>query len=187
MQEENNNPEAEQGVIEEEGTSLEGESSTEESTLEDKGDPLDHISDLEALRKEAKKYRGIASRKGSPAPEKESTETQFLTKKDFFRANEKKAINEVRTDAEIDANFDAIKAFYVSRRGQDTPEDIKEDLKDAYFLWKARQAPASDDSASSLATMTVTRPSGSTPKTTVSTDSDPRFQTAARPENWYQK
>ncbi len=184
MLEETYNPEAELGVEEQEGES----DGAEEATLEDKGDPLDHISDLEALRNEAKKFRGIASRKGGAAPHKEAaTDTPFLTKQDFFRANEKKAINEVRSDAEIDANFDSIKSFYVSRRGKDTPEDIREDLRDAYILWKARQTPTKDDTASSLAALTVTRPSGQAPISTVSTDSDTRFTTAARPETWYKK
>jgi hypothetical protein len=187
LEEENINPDAEQGEQEEAGTLPDNESEEEEES-DNKGDPLDAISDVEALRSEAKKYRGIATRKGkSPVPHQESTETPYLTKKDFYLSNEKKAINEVKAqDKDIEANFDAIKSFYVPRRGKDTPEDIREDLKDAFILWKARQAPTAND-PSALATMTVTRPSGQAPASTASTDSDPRFQTAARPENWYSK
>lgn len=177
--EEYTNPEAEQ-ELEETGTADEGTGADDS-----KGDPLDQIDDLEALRHEAKKYRGIATRKKEPTSTTPGEETPYLTKRELYLINEKKAIHDVRKDSEIDQNFEAIKGYYVSRRGKDTPEDIAEDMRDAYILWKARNPQASDGS-NDLATIAIARPSGLAPKPQATkTETDPRFQAPSKPESWY--
>lgn len=160
-------------------------------------DPLDAITDPEALRHEAKKYRGIASRSSKDEPgvtvveddndEPEPTQSDYMTKRDFYRVNEKKAIAAVTADPEIAANFDGIKAFYTPRRGKDTPEEIVEDIKDAYILWKARNPKAPANPSATLTTTSVPQPGGLGVTTAAPEESDPRFRTASSPSEWYRK
>ena len=109
----------------------------EDKSKELGGDPLDELQDIEVVRAEAKKYRSIAQRlekkppaEAKPVVKPEDT-SQFLTKADFFKSNERKAIREITADAEIKANWNEIIPFYTPRRGKETPEDIKEDILDA--------------------------------------------------------
>lgn len=180
--EEIKNLEAEQELNEE------GNANDTHESDESAGDPLDQIDDLEALRHEAKKYRGIATRKKEPSSTpQQSTDSPYMTKRDFQLANEKKATLSLRSEnPEIDQNYDAIMSLYHSRRGKDTAEDIAEDIKDAYILWKARNPQNSGDSSNALSTITVTMPSGKAPKPqTTNTETDPRFKPASRPDTWY--
>lgn len=189
MLEENFNPEAEPGSPQE-GAEV-GDLSLEDNTPASH-DPLDQITDTEQLRHEAKRFRGIANRKDkAPEPEPSDDEPEpteeFMTKRDFYRVNEKKAIQNVTTEnPEIKENWEAIKGFYTSRRGKDTPEEIAEDLKDAYILWKARNPGTPADPTMDMSTISVTTPSGTTPAPKAgNTDNDPRFNTASAPEKWY--
>lgn len=136
----------------------------EELELAPKGtdaDPLDEIQDVDALRAEAKKFRAISSRHKEPKipvekkeePVAVKPEDGFLKKSDFELANQKKAIKTVTTVSEQDSdeqkklksdvleNWDAIRQFYTPRRGKDTPEDVQEDIMDAYVLFNARRKP----------------------------------------------
>lgn len=137
----------------------------EELELAPKGtdaDPLDEIQDVDTLRAEAKKFRAISSRHKEtkvPVEKKEEPvvvakpDDGFLKKSDFELANQKKAIKAVTTVSEQDSeeqkklksdvleNWDAIRQFYTPRRGKDTPEDVQEDIMDAYVLFNARRKP----------------------------------------------
>lgn len=188
MLEEILNPDAEQG-LNQAGSELD-EPSLEDAP-EEHHDPLDQINDPEKLRHEAKKYRGIAARKDKtdePAPSPEPTPTtEFMTKRDFYRVNERAAIAEIKRDIpELEANFDAVKAYYVPRRGKERPEDIVEDLKDALVLFKARNPGAPTDPSAALSTISVTTPTGTgTAPITTKDDDDPRFAKPKSPESWY--
>lgn len=193
MTEENTNPEAEQGASQE-GNPAPDLSLPDGNEGGEQGDPLDKITDPETLRHEAKKFRGIASRKDKdPEPKQDDIPavdtSEFMTKKEFRLANERKAIQAVTsTDAEISANWEAIKPFYTPRRGKDTPEDIIEDIKDAVTLYRARtNAPASDPTKD-LTTISVTGGTGAGKAPVApATDGDHRFSTAKGPEAWYEQ
>ncbi len=159
------------------------------------GDPLDEISD-ESARAEAKKWRAIARRqeKKEATPEKKPeaakpVTSEFLTKADFYKSNERKAVREATADAEIKANWDKISPFYVSRRGKETAEDIAEDIQDAITLFKARNVKTEkDDSASILTTTSVVKTGGApVGKTTTTTPTPPNFKLPSQPGSWYKK
>lgn len=168
-----------------------------EGTKELGGDPIDEMQDDVALRAEAKKWRAIARRTEKKPDEKPVVPpvvvpptSEFLTKADFFKSNERKAIREITADAEIKANWNEIIPFYTPRRGKETPEDIKEDILDAITLYKARNpgAPAKDDSADQLTTTPVVKTGGGNiDKTTPKLKDPPNFKLPTKPSEWYGK
>jgi hypothetical protein len=142
-----------------------GDGSVQDGSLQDQsqepsgGDPLDVIEDVDTLRGEAKKFRSIAQRKSAKkeetpaAPAQEQKPADALTKQDFFRANSKKASKIATSDPEIAEHWDEISKLYVNRRGQEDPDDIVEDIKDAVSVWKARKpAESQGDAAAALQT-----------------------------------
>ena len=176
------NDEAPEGKPTEEGKELELEDTpeaevktTEKSETKEKeepqSDPLDEVEDIEELRGKAKGYRSAAQKaKKPPEPKEEEAdeapESGFLTKKDFYKANEKKAIHaltrvedsdsdEVKADkAYITENWDQIRTFYSARKGKETTEDIQDDLGDAVMLFKSKNPPKEDDGSSELSETT---------------------------------
>lgn len=158
------------------------------------GDPLDDIKDPVA-RDEAKKYRAIARRNEKPdekkpdeKPKGDAPSSEFLTKADFHKANERKAILSVTADEEVKANWDKIIPFYTPRRGKETPEDISEDIKDAIIIFKARNPEViKDDSALELTGSPVIKASGGTGKSAPKTQDPPNFHLPKPPSEWYGK
>lgn len=161
---------------------------------EPSSDPLDEITD-EVVRSEAKKHRAIARRLEKEPKQVVPVVTtppvnEYLTKADFFKSNERKAIREITADAEIKASWNDIIPFYTPRRGKETPEDIKEDIQDAITLYKARHpdAPVKDDSINQLtATPVVKTGGGSVVKATHQLSDPPNFKLPAKPSEWYGK
>lgn len=158
------------------------------------GDPLDEISDP-VVRAQAKKDRAIARRlakkEETPKPEANPDTSKFLTKADFYKANERKAILEIqKDDAEIKANWNAIIPFYTPRRGKETPGDIVEDIRDAIILFKARnpESPAKDDSKDELTASPVLKTGGGVVDKVTSKPKDPpNFKLPTDPKSWYPK
>jgi len=164
-------------------------------TGEDKepNDPLDDIKD-ETARAQAKKDRAIARRKGNKPegvvekPEPKSSD--FLTKQDFEKANERKAILTAQADPEVKAIWNEIVPFYTPRRGKATPEDISEDIKDAITLYKARNPDPKekDTSAADLTTTPVVKVGGgATDKSTTKPKDPPNFSLPRQPKDWFPK
>ena len=152
-------------------------------------DPLDEIKD-ETVRAEAKKHRAIARRleKKEEVPAPVSPSPEFLTKSDFYKSNERKAIMQITADAEVKANWQDIVRFYTPRRGKDTPEDIVEDIKDAVTLYKARTpAHAENGNATDLTVTPIVKAGGGTVKDTDKTVAPPNFKLPAQPSSWYPK
>ena len=153
------------------------------------GDPLDAIQD-EVARAEAKKHRAIARRLEKPEPKVETpapTSSEFLTKADFFKSNERKAIREITADAEIKAVWNEIIPFYTPRRGKETAEDIKEDILDAITLYKTRNPEViTDDSKNELTTTPVVKTGGGTvDKTTPKPQDLPGIRLPTKTKDWY--
>lgn len=180
-----NDEEKQETELEQEGTTEETEEVTLESEeksedkkktsteSEDSGDPLDKLSH-EDLLGEAKKIRAINNRKDKSdkveievekVEKPKSTETLYMTKKDFELSNEKKAIRIAKESSEeISENFGEISKFYTIRAGRETPEDIFEDIKDAHTLWKSKQPSEEEETEKNLATSSVAKPSGKAPE-----------------------
>lgn len=161
---------------------------------EPSGDPLDNIQD-ETARAEAKKWRSIARRSEKEKSEVKPIETktnasstEFLTKADFHKANERKAILQTMEDPEIKAHWKEIVPFYTPRRGKETPEDISEDIKDAIILYKARNPVVDvDDSANALSASTVVKSGGGKSDAQIPKVKDPpNFKLPTQPKDWYQ-
>jgi len=172
-------------------------------------DPLDEVFDEDTLRAEAKKYRSIAQRKAKEKaevketpkeePPKEEPKGDYLKKSDFELANQKKATKLVTTVSEGDteeakatkadmlANWESIKALYVPRRGKDTPEDVMEDIKDAYVLFNARRPKEEINTVADLSSTKVipgtVAPKGQQP----AVKNPPNFKLGTQPKDWYKK
>ncbi len=162
-------------------------------------DPLDALTDLEEIRREAKKYRGIASRK-ERHPEvpvvKATPDTPYITRDEFYDTNRRKAIESIEqfTDTdplaeikrEINEHWSDIVPYYVSRNGQDTPEKILEDIFDAHLVWQRRNGgKTTDDSARILQGTTVITPTGGRTESKNEPATDPRFTKGTPPSKWY--
>lgn len=186
-------------------------------------DPLDLITDPEQLRGEAKKQRAIAARlaKGDNKDEEAAvvvppakveapaapTQGEYLSRKDFEKSNEKKAIRLATTPSdtddeatqaakkEVNENWEGVRLYYTPRRGKDTPEDIAEDILDAHAAWKRKKgnkpADAHTETAREITRTPNARPSGSPQPAKVAadtdTETDPRFKQAKKPSDWYKK
>lgn len=159
-------------------------------------DKLETITDRTELLAEVKKIRSISQRhkvqEPKPAaPSVEPATPGVLTKADFEKSNEKRAIRQAQADADVKAHWAEIAPLYVNRRGRDTAEDIHDDIKDAILLFKARQGTpiVPNDTAASLATTSVDHGTGTgapAPKTP-EVKNPPNFKPATGPKNWYPK
>ena len=165
---------------------------TPDVAKEPSGDPLDDIKDPVA-RDEAKKYRAIA-RRNAEKPEDKKAEApkpsqDYMTKADFHKANERKAILSATADAEVKADWNKIVPFYTPRRGKETPEDILEDIKDAIIIFKARNPVVEkDDSARVLTESPVAKAgSGVSEKVAPKIKDPPNFKLPKPVESWYPK
>lgn len=79
-----------------------------------------------------------------------NNQSEFVTKKDLYKTNEKLAISQATTISkddtddvkavkkDLDEHWDEIKPFYTGKSGKDTPAEIVEDLMDAHAIWKRR-------------------------------------------------
>ena len=186
------------GSTSEEVDVLELEPTPEEANAQG-GDPLDDITDP-AVRAEAKKNRAIArrvARKGKDGevvtpPVETPDASKFVTKEDFEKANERKAIIEAQKDPEVKANWDKISQIYVPRRGRQTTEDIAEDIAEAIIVFNARnpKAPDADNGVGDLTAHPVVAPSGGTgtgQKPPAEAAKLPGYNPATQPKDWYPK
>lgn len=121
-------------------------------------------SDWDKVNKERNDFEEglkIANKKG-----KKDTKTiepnndnasEFVTKKDLYKTNEKAAIKSATTiskddsdevkaiKADLDSHWDEIKGFYTGQSGKESPEDIVEDLMDAHAVWLRRNKGKKND------------------------------------------
>lgn len=171
---------------------LELEEASEEETQGPGSDPLDDIKDPVA-RAEAKKYRAIARRNTKEVPEAKvpaaPASSEFLTKADFYKTNERVAIKAATADPEVKANWAEIVPFYTPRRGKETTEDIAEDIQDAITLYKARNPEVVTDDSKNTLTETAVVKTGGGPidKVTAKTPDLPGFKLPIQADAWYPK
>jgi len=176
----------------------------EEKTLKvEDGDYLDKITDTDELRKEAKKLRSQKARakikeeapKEDDAP-KEEPKGEFITRKEFVKVNQKQAIAQVTNAKDSDSdtltalkqdiadNWDEVKGNYVARRGEDSVEDIYEDLIDAYNVFRGR-TPKEDGSNPALELQKESRAKGTGGNKPTAKRDIKILRTAKGPETWY--
>lgn len=194
---------------------LELESKVEDATEDTQGsDPLDNIEDVDEMRKEAKKLRAIANRKPKEEPEapkeqpkeetpKEEPKEDYLKKSDFQLTNQKKAIRLATTSSENDSekvqeqradvldNWEEVRKFYTPRRGKDTPEDILEDIKDAYSVFNSRRPQVEDKEEGEVEKEEITKtetktPTGNPPKVKTKAKDPKGFKLPVQPDQWYE-
>jgi len=185
-----------EGSVDEQQNELELDNSVDESTDESSNPTVEELqAKLDAEVAEKLKYKAIVDRNRDKDTEETQEPSEFLSKKDFYKSNERKAINELTAVSESDPedvkarkayiteNWDKISPLYTSRKGKDTPEDILEDLVDAVTLYVAKNPPKEDDGSGELST-TSGGGSGSTVPKTESKD-ELNIPQSAQPKDWY--
>ena len=181
-----------------------------ETTEETQGsDPLDKIEDVSEAISEAKKFRSIANRKPKEEPKetpkeevKEIPKEEYVKKSDFQLSNQKKAIRlatlpsendseKVQTQkADILENWEGVSKNYTSRRGKDTPEDILEDIKDAYTVFNNRRPQVEEKEDGEVDKEEITKtetktPTGNPPKVKEKAKDPKNFKIPKQPDEWY--
>ncbi len=170
-------------------------------------DPLDSIDNVEDAVKEAKKFRSIASRKSStkeePKPAEIPKEGDYIKRTDFELVNQRKAIRLATTISENDSeevkakkadileNWDEVRKNYSPRRGKETPEDILEDITDAFVVFNNRRPPVDEVEEGDVVPEEITKteakaPVGNPPKPKTKTKNPPNFKLPKQPDEWYE-
>lgn len=156
------------------------------------GDPFDGMTH-EALLAKAKEQRAIMQRNAKPKAQPAAAPatapvplaSDALTKQDFYRINSTKAREMLKADPEMSQIQEQIASLYVNRRGENTPEDIFEDLRDAFVVYQSRNKPKEHNPAAELQTSTYVKPSSPRPQ---SQETRKPILTRSEPiENWYKK
>lgn len=123
-------------------------------------------TELEQLKRDKENYKkGLMSHKEklkalqgnddqtSQEDSQKSESSEFLSKKEFYETNEKKAIKEfVKENPEVKNNWDEFVKHYPNKRGKQTVEDILADLDDAktlYDKYSSKDKSSSDKSEAS--------------------------------------
>ncbi len=191
----------------ENGTSSDGDQSGEETSDSNKETVEVSKSELEQLKEERENYKkGLLSKKqelnelkSDSDNEEESKELpssnaddldEPVKKKDFYKSNEKKALQEASDELEgFDENFDKVMQYYTPRRGKETADDVFEDLKDAHMLYKNRhEEPGSNEnkSASSKLSAEKSKPKEGSDKAKAEKSKEDLFGDSSSPDEWYE-
>jgi hypothetical protein len=182
------------------------ETPTEELPTEPQSDPQeDRVKtleeELEKERAEKTKFKNIVERHRNKPEEPEPQEPQvpqgdFLTKEDFYKSNERKAINALTKVSPNDSddvkaskqyiveNWNHISTLYQPRSGKDTPEDIMEDINDATTLFRAKNPTQPENNSHELAQTSGGGQGSSAPQAPATVD-PPRFKQPTPPKEWY--
>lgn len=142
-----------------------------------------------ALRHAKKEQRGVAAKEDS----------EFVSKKDFFKSNERLAIKRATTVSpddskslalikrEIDENWDEIKTYYVGKSGKNTVDDIYEDILDGHATWRRRNPKKeSDKSNEKVAELSRERGVGArTPEQRRKKQGFQLLKSSTSPKDWY--
>ena len=158
------------------------------------GDPLDLLSDPEAIRAEAKKFRSIAQRKAKPVVEKKTETPSVIQTSDFVRKSdlERGATNKAKqlVGPEVAAEFDELVKIPLGGYDPLDAESIASNLRERYAILKARKPTEEKNSGvndlSSTKVMTGTGAGGNTTQKPDKKD-PPNFSLPKSPKDWYQK
>lgn len=103
------------------------------------------LNGLKTVKVKVKSLRDKA--KPSPAPQDQEHKQQssssgqqdaseFVTKKELYRENEKAAIKTAETDSVLSDNWNEVMQHFSGRRGRGSKEAILSDINDAFILWQ---------------------------------------------------
>lgn len=117
--------------------------------------------DLEKIKEERDNYKkGLISikpklkaLKKAILPEKEKSE--FLTKSEYRKGIERRAIKIACADPDINDNWDKIMEYYVAAHGKETIEDIVTDIERAHRLFRVDVPVKKDDDGDKKTTMKI--------------------------------
>jgi len=120
--------------------------------VEDLGDGKVVLSkqDLEKLKTERANYKkGLLSikpklkafKKPAPVPQK----GEFLTRSEYNKGIEKRAIANACQDSDVNDNWGKVMDYYVPKHGKDTVEGIMADVKRAYNLFRLENPLSPED------------------------------------------
>ncbi|MFW6196235.1 MAG: hypothetical protein ACOC5D_02760 [Thermoplasmatota archaeon] len=74
--------------------------------------------------------------KSSSDQEEKKEESDYISRKEFYKANEKEAIEKfVEENPEVEKNWDSLVKHYSGKRGKATVKDVLRDLDDAKTLY----------------------------------------------------
>lgn len=143
------------------------ESSVEEPTLPAEPEPTHAENDAEYWKQQAKKNERLLKKLQSQT-EAQPVRNEFVTKAEFYKANETKAIQEVQAEnPEFKEHWKDIVGYFPNNADRSTPETVKEALYDAHALWKRRQASSETQDTSVKAKLaSSTGKGGSSPNAT---------------------
>ncbi len=138
------------GQPETEPSSVEsGGGSSEEKSEEKPTDDTIQLSkdEYEKLVADKDNYKkGLLSLKEKTKSTKQESGSEFLPKKDFYKANEKEAIQKfVAENPDIKASWSEFVQHYSGTRGRDTVNAIVQDLDDAKTLYEKYQPKEGED------------------------------------------
>jgi len=195
---------------EEKETSSDSDQSEEETSEDSSEEGEDKVtlskSELEQLKEERENYKkGMLSKKQElnelknqedveeelPDNRKPEDLEEPVTKKEFYRGNEKKAIRKFFDQyPDAEKNYDKVMNHFVSKRGKETVEDVAKDLEDAYTLarkWEDIGGEDSEDkeSSSELSAEKSKPAGGSGDKGKATKKSGGVLSSTSGPEDWY--
>lgn len=124
--------------------------------------------DVTYWKSQAKKYERLLKKgETTPAPAPSATAGEYVTKAEFYKQNEAKAIQSARANPEIADNWKDIIAFFPANADRSTPEAVEQAIYDAHALWKRRQEPKeSEDTTVKARLSTSTGKGGTSPAAT---------------------
>lgn len=181
----NPNPEEKDQVLDETG-----------KPVDQGNDPLDLITDPKVAIAEAKKYRAIASRKGSketPAPKvpadpvtpavvPKPDSAGFITKEDMAKRTTRDA--KKIAPKEVQDNWNELLSIPLAGFDPLDAESIVENMKSRLAILNARKGKDSKPDTTDLTT-TKTNPTGQAPAGGAPKVELPRFTQPKQPKDWY--
>lgn len=147
----------------------------------------------EGLLSYKEKYKSLESDKNNDQDsEDKPSEDTPMTKKDFYKVNERKAINKfVEEHPEVEENWDDFVKYYPGKRGKETEEDILKDLDDAKTLFDKYHSDSDEDDdkskRASLSSETTTPKASKKKRKSKKKSGKDLFPEKTPPKEWYKK
>lgn len=93
------------------------------------------VKSLKEKAKPAPAPQGQNNQQSAP-PAGQPDSSEFVTKKELYRNNEKEAIKIAEADKVLSDNWNEVMQNFSGKRGRGSKEDIVADINDAFILWQ---------------------------------------------------
>ena len=93
---------------------------------------------LTSLKPKLKELKKSKPQEVVQKKEEKPDDKEFLSKKDFYKSNEREAIEEACKNPAVEKHWDKIILSYSGKRGKATVKDIVEDINDSISIFKDR-------------------------------------------------